>query len=599
MKKEYLRSEYLLAAGEYKNSEAEEDKTLLLLSVLRLACFAGGLGLVIYLGVSGMPGPAIISAFGFLILFLLLLRSFSRHSEKKELASNLAIINQNEALSLSGDISKFRPGKQFIDIHHDYSFDIDLFGEYSLFQYLNRTVTGYGEEILAGWLADPFLLSSDLHMRQEIIRELGSRRKLRQEFMASGMKIPVDRDHEAGLIRWLNVSEEMTLAKKIMIFLLPSFTIASLILLAAGILHYSVFVILILINLGFVSKGLKKTNEVHRLVSGKYEWLASLNKLLAIFGDEGFESAYLTQMQREISGEDISAASSVRKLGRIIQGFDTRLNILAGFTLNALLLWDYHCIRRLVKWKAGSREKFPGWLKIIGDIDAYSSLGNYAFNNDEHAWPVLSEKGYVLDAISLGHPLIAEEKRVCNDFFIEKRGKIGIITGANMAGKSTFLRTITVNFILAMAGAPVCAGKFGFTPVKLFTSMRTTDSLAGNESYFYAELKRLKALQSKIIEDGTVFFILDEILKGTNSADKTLGSKLFLNKLILHGATGLISTHDLTLADLEREHPGDVFNMCFEIDIDGSDIRFDYKLQKGVTRKMNAALLMRQMGILD
>jgi hypothetical protein len=568
-------------------------------SVFRLICFTGGLLLVVFLAVKGMGGLALSAAFFFIVLFLLLLRAFARHSEKKEMAANLATINQNEALSISGDNSKFRSGSQFVNNQHEFSYDIDLYGEDSLFQYLNRTVTGYGEEILAEWLADPYLLANELQKRQEIIRELGSRRQLRQEFMASGMKVPVDRDHSTSLIRWLNETVEMPLMKRIIIFLLPSFTFTALILLLAGILHYSVFVVFILVNLGFVSSGLKKTNVVHSLLSGKFEWLFSLNKLLTVFGNGTFESGHLRNMQKEISGEENSAAVSVRKLGKIIQGFDSRLNILAGFSLNALFLWDYHCIRRLNTWKSLYRNEFPGWLKIIGETDAYSSLANYAYNNEAYSWPALSAKGFIIDAVTLGHPIIAAEKRVCNDFSIDKRGLICIITGANMAGKSTFLRTVAVNYILAMTGAPVCAGKFEFLPVKLFTSMRTTDSLAGNESYFYAELKRLKLLRSKINEDGTVFFILDEILKGTNSADKTLGSKLFLKKLISHEATGLIATHDISLADLEKEHPESVFNMCFEIEIEGPDIRFDYKLLKGITRKMNAAILMKQMGILD
>lgn len=599
MKRDELQKEYLRASQEFKNSEAREDKLLLILSVFRLICFVGGLLIVLFLAVKGFGGLAFFTALIFIILFLLLLRSFSRHTEKKEQAGNLATINKNEAQSISGDNSIFRSGNQFVNNQHDFSYDIDLFGEGSLFQFLNRTVTGYGEEILAGWLADPYLLSTELQKRQEIIRELGSRRQLRHEFMASGMKVPVDRDHSTDLISWLNYSDEVTYTRRVIIYLLPAMTFTALILLIAGILHFSVFVVLILVNLGFVSSGLKKTNEVHRLVSGKFEWLFSIKKLLTVFGNEAFESQHLRNMQQEISGEDNSAAASVRKLGKIIQGFDSRLNILAGFTLNALLLWDYHCTRRLNRWKAVYRNKFPGWLKTIGEIDAYSSLANYAYNNDDYSWPALSANGYMLDAAALGHPLITEEKRICNDFAIEKRGRICIITGANMAGKSTFLRTVAVNYILAMAGAPVCAGRFDFIPVKLFTSMRTTDSLTGNESYFYAELKRLRSLISKISGDDTVFFILDEILKGTNSADKSLGSRLFLNKLILYSATGLIATHDISLADLEKEHPENVFNMCFEIEIDGPDIRFDYKLQKGITRKMNAAILMRQMGILD
>ena len=213
--------------------------------------------------------------------------------------------------------------------------------------------------------------------------------------------------------------------------------------------------------------------------------------------------------------------------------------------------------------------------------------------------PSISERSFCFLPSRHGHPLISEDKRVCNDFILEHAGSVCIISGANMSGKSTFLRTVAVNYILGMAGAPVCAAEMIFTPLKLFTSMRTTDSLSDNESYFYAELKRLKMLKSEIERGEPVLFILDEILKGTNSADKSLGSKLFMKRIVELGGTGLIATHDTSLGEMENEYPGVVINKCFEIEIEGETIKFDYKLQNGITHKMNAAILMKQMGILE
>ena len=270
-----------------------------------------------------------------------------------------------------------------------------------------------------------------------------------------------------------------------------------------------------------------------------------------------------------------------------------------GFVLNGFLLWDLHCVRSLEKWKENSVSLLPALLDNIGQIDAFNSLANFAFNNPGYSWPVIDGDGPVIDAVEIGHPLIDDERRICNNFSIQKDGLIIIITGANMAGKSTFLRTVAVNYILGMTGAPVCAREMKFRPMKIFTSMRTIDSLSQNESYFYAELKRLKILREKIENEKEVLFILDEILKGTNSTDKTLGSKLFIRKIIELGGTGLIATHDTSLSEISKDFPEVILNKCFEIEIAGDKISFDFKLREGVTTRMNAALLMKEMGITE
>jgi DNA mismatch repair ATPase MutS len=334
-------------------------------------------------------------------------------------------------------------------------------------------------------------------------------------------------------------------------------------------------------------------------VTGVHNYLSSIYQLLKAFDKEAFSSSLLNEVKQNISGSTVSAAVSVKRLTRLIQAFDSRLNIIVSFILNGLFLWDYHCISGLEKWKSEYKSAFPLWIEMVGKIDAFNSLGNYAFNNHGFVYPAISENECLFSVKSAGHPLINENKRVCNDFVLARSGTVCIISGANMSGKSTFLRTIAVNYILGMAGAPVCATEMVFTPLKLFTSMRTTDSLSDNESYFYAELRRLKALKSEIERGEPVLFILDEILKGTNSADKSLGSKLFMKRIVELGGTGLIATHDTSLGEMEKEYPGVVINKCFEIEIEGESIRFDFKLQDGITNKMNAAILMKQMGILD
>jgi ABC-type multidrug transport system fused ATPase/permease subunit len=600
MNREQIKENYLNSANLYRLLERKREKLLTIISVIRFFAFFGGL-VLIWIGFTINIAAGVILILLFTVLFLWLLKLFSKHSGEKEFLSNLALINQNEVDALSGDLKAFDAGNSYSDIRHDFSFDVDMFGTSSLFQYLNRTVTGYGRDILASWLSDPFILSKDMVPRQKAVEELSSKDKWRHRFMASGMKTPLEKKEISSLLDWMQEKALLSssLLSNILILLLPAAAIASLVLAFTGVLPYPVFVFIFLGNLLYIASGLKRINRVHNALSRKYKFLSSIDSLLKAFDNESFNSPLLNDIKLNISGKNISAAKAVMKLGRLIQAFDTRNNQIVGLVLNGLLLWDYQSIIRLEKWKLNYKEMFPVWLNMIAQVDAFISLGNYVYNNPDFVFPFESENHEVFTAKNLGHQLIDERKRVCNDFSLGNKGTVCIISGANMAGKSTFLRTVAVNYILAMTGATVCASEMNFIPGKLFTSMRTMDSLSNNESYFYAELRRLFILKSKIENGEPVFFILDEILKGTNSADKSKGSLLFLEKIVEKGGTGLIATHDTSLGKMESDHPGIVINKCFEIEIDGENIRFDYKIQEGITQKMNAVFLMNQMGILD
>jgi hypothetical protein len=598
MQNENLFQQYRELAEKNGSICTKHKKILFTLSLLRLFVFAGGAGVSIACFSLSMTA-GIISIIITIILFLFLLNRYAIHSEKKEFFGNLETINRNEIQALSGDLSPFNNGSNWINSDHDFSNDIDLFGNDSLFHFLNRTVTGHGRETLAYWLSDPFKISGNVKQRQEAVSELSGKMEWRQEFIAHGTGKTLDKGDIEGLLKWLNDKSGFLSSPvlKIAVWLFPVLALTSLILLIAGYLHYSVFTIFFFVNLLLVLAQIRNTGRIHIQVSKKYEYLSTLRQLLISFEKESFRSSVLRDIRNKISGDEFSAVQRIKKLSNIIQSFDSRLNLLVGFVLNGLLLWDFHCILSLEKWKDESKSQFPDWLRQVGEIDAFISFANFAFNNPGYAYPELSDGETVFSASEMGHPLIDGNKRICNDFRIPEKGKVFIITGANMAGKSTFLRTVAINFMLAMTGAPVCANDLKFTPLKLFTSMRTTDSLTQNESYFYAELKRLKTLKTRLEEGEEILFILDEILKGTNSADKSNGSKLFMKKIVALRGTGLIATHDTSLGDMENEFPGVFINRCFEIEIDGENISFDYKLQDGITKKMNAALLMKQMGI--
>jgi DNA mismatch repair ATPase MutS len=278
--------------------------------------------------------------------------------------------------------------------------------------------------------------------------------------------------------------------------------------------------------------------------------------------------------------------------------FEYRLNIVVGFVLNSLFLWDIRSIYRLWDWHQTHHEKLADWLDVIAETDALVSLANFSYNHPAYVFPNIHEGDFTFRAQELGHPLLHPDKRINNDLLVDGWSKVLIVTGANMAGKSTFLRTVGVNLVLARSGAPVCAAEMVFTPVEIYTNMRTTDSLLKDESYFFAELKRIKGVLDRLKNGERIFVILDEMLKGTNSVDKLNGSKELIRKLLELKSVSLIATHDLKLSEMEDEFPQQVFNKCFEIRIENNELVFDYKLSDGVTKTMNATFLMKKMGII-
>jgi hypothetical protein len=573
-------------------------KQQLLISLLRLFVFLAG-AILSAIAFSYTVTGGIFALLITIISFLFLVKKFEDYSGKITITQNLIAVSGNEINALGGDYSAFDGGSDLNDSKHDFSGDIDLFGEDSLFRYLNRTVTGSGRSQLARWLSEPYDLREKILVRQEAVRELAGKLTWRQQFMAFGLDKPLNDKEIESLHDWLNESDDSYSSPlmRISSFVLPMTAMITLFLVIAGVLPFMVFLLLYVFNLLLIGLFLKKSNRIHSMVSRKQLFLSSFRQLVGSFEKEQFKSDELTSIKEKLCARQGSVAFKIKELNNIISAFDNRLNLFVGLILNGLLLWDFHCIMKLEKWRRSAAKSLPEWLILLGRVDGINSLGNYAYNNPDNSFPQVVENGPLLEAFRMGHPLLKRETRISNDFSVRQRGQVFIITGANMAGKSTFLRTVAVNMVLGMTGAPVCAEKMKLTPLKLFTSMRTVDSLSHNESYFYAELKRLKALKERLENDEDIFFILDEILKGTNSTDKSLGSKQFLRRVIDLGGTGLVATHDISLGEMETEYPVNVVNKCFEIEIDGENISFDYLLRDGITRKMNAAALMRQMGI--
>ncbi len=593
--KNYFTQEHTFA------SEISEilRKKILFNSILRLLFFIG-IFLVFFLMVQYSVALAIILASADFIAFLYLVVRHVHLQQKKNYHDAYKKVTESELKACEHNFDDFRDGEEYINHRHEYSFDLDIFGKGSIFQMLNRTITQMGDKQLANFFHFPVLNKELIKKTQAAIKELSNMPAQLLHFRATGKTSEIGIEDKEQITQWASTVSFVHGNKvlRILSFALPILIFSATIAAFIDSSLSTLVVILFLINMSIIGTNARKINKEHNQVSNFLKVFQKYHGLLTIINDIKFNSELLAQLSGELTHEGNRSDVMLKKLTKSVSAFDNRLNIMAAIFLEGFLLWDLHCLHRIEKWRVGCGQQLPVWLEKVSYFDALVSLGSYSFLHPDFTYPEISEDS-ILVADQLGHPLIPSDKRVNNNFRIEKKGEFVIITGANMAGKSTFLRTVGVNLVMAAIGIPVCASKFSFKPMKLFTSMRTSDSLRENESYFYAELRRLKEMLDMLEKGEELFIILDEILKGTNSVDKQKGSQSALEKIVRLKGTGIIATHDLALASMADEYPLIIKNQCFEIEIDNAQIFFDYKLYQGVTKKMNALLLMQQMGIIE
>jgi ABC-type Na+ transport system ATPase subunit NatA len=348
--------------------------------------------------------------------------------------------------------------------------------------------------------------------------------------------------------------------------------------------------------LGLVITGayLKQINALASNADKVRDTFRQYSKLLDLIENETFLCELLRHKQKQIQAGSKKASDIFKALSKYLDALDNRNNLIGAIFGNGLFLTDLKNSYLIERWISQYGDKVSDWFEVVSFFDAYNTLGNYAFNHQDFVYPNILNQGAVIKAEELGHPLLNKEKRVNCNLTVENE-QFFIVTGANMAGKSTFLRTVSLHIVMANVGLPVCASSSDYTPVKLITSMRTSDSLTENSSYFFSELTRLKYIVDAI-QNQPYFIVLDEILKGTNSTDKAIGSRKFVEKLVASNATGIIATHDLSLCEIEKELD-DVKNYYFDAEIINDELYFDYTLKQGICQNMNASFLLKKMNI--
>jgi hypothetical protein len=579
---------------EINNQKLKRDKKFL--SIARLSAVFGLLAFSRYFWPSFLLTITSVLLFALVFTFLV----FRDEDKSTAIANNerLILVNMRELDAMQHNFQKYDDGQIFSDPAHAYASDLDLFGPYSLFQWISRCHADQSKELLAENLKIPQEVAG-IKEKQEAARELSEKTEYCQQFQSTAMANPLsinteerikelqlqpDGGFENPYWKWISVIYPFIPGAILLLYILDYLSAAYLIYFYLGFCAVSYFIS-------------RKITPVFALVSRIQPEMDTLYKQLYQIEGGNFKSSFFQSLQQKLkpAGFD-SASSSIAVLNGILKRFDFRLNLLINLIVNPLLLWDLHQILSLNEWKRKTRTQLHPWIEVIAEMELCISLASLVHNEPDWSFPVVDENYFHFTAAGIGHPLIPPDKRVTNDFSMEGTGKIALVTGSNMAGKSTFLRSLGINIVLAQMGAPVCAQRMNMSSMKLVSSMRVADNLAENTSTFYAELKKLQFIIEAVNRKERVLILLDEVLRGTNSTDRHKGSQALVRQLLKSHAVALIATHDTELAHSEAAD-GSVSNYHFEGRIQEGELYFDYKIKNGICESLNATTLMKKIGI--
>lgn len=567
-------------------------RKLAISSTIRLLVFlAACFGVYFFFGNVKIIIPIVLVA---IAVFIYLVTKHSKLQYQRDLKNALIAQNEVELEVLNRAFHHLPSGEKYADPLHFYSQDIDLFGRGSFFQYLNRTALESGGDLLAEIFTENSI--DDIPKKQEAIMELSKMAKWRQHFsaIASLVKTEVSatevtvwlKDYKPFVPKWIKGVAPVFSVMSVGLIVLNYFDLVSGYAIAGWFF----------LGVAISGRYLKKVNDLSSHTSKIQSTFEQFHKLILEIETQDFSSELLSEKKNLIVNSSIYASAILKKFAKHLDALDQRSNMLIGVIANGFMLRDLRQSYNIEKWIEAHKESVPLWFDVITFFDAYNSLANFTFNHPNYVFPEINNRVPVLKVKGAGHPLLNESTMVRNDILINSE-EFFIITGANMAGKSTFLRTVSLQIVMGNIGLPVSAVSAEYNPIKLITSMRTTDSLTDDESYFFSELKRLKFIVDEIKTD-RYFIILDEILKGTNSTDKAIGSRKFVEKLVASNSTGIIATHDLSLCVAAEELP-EVKNYFFDARIENDELFFDYTFKPGICQNMNASFLLKKMEIVD
>ncbi|MEO6537609.1 MAG: hypothetical protein ABIT07_12655 [Ferruginibacter sp.] len=583
-----------------KTLSAERKKLLQkksIFGILRLGSIAALIAVFYFLWFVG-PIYVGVAAVLLIMLFIQLIYKDLGNRAAIENLTHLIKINEDELKAVNGAYFHFADGAELTPKDHFYANDMDIFGHASLYQFINRTTSEPGAAQLAQWLSEP-AEPKEIFARQAAIKELKEKSAWRQQLQAFGKAKRITHNTLLRLQNWFANPDTFSQFKhwQWLRYILPAIIVGISIATYFDVLSMTFFYGALLLFAIIAFQVNKYVAPLHEQLSKMVDQLTVLSQTMQSIEHESFAAPYLIGLHQIFAEKNGTASKKLKALNKILDRLDIRYNIVISAPLNIFFLWNLQQVLDLEKWKHQYADEVTNWFRAAGIFEALNSFTTLHFNNPAWAFPTLHEKHFFIEAEALGHPLINENKRINNFIKIEQSAEIMLVTGSNMAGKSTYLRSVGINVVLAMAGAPVCANRFVLSAVQLISSMRIADNLEESTSTFYAELKKLKTVIDKVNNGEKVFILLDEILRGTNSLDRHTGSVALVKQLIKKGAAGIIATHDVALADLQQDYPGNIINYHFDVQVNNEELFFDYKLKPGVCTSMNASILMKKIGI--
>ena len=531
------------------------------------------------------------------ITFIVLMRIHSKLLFKKQVNQALHSINEDEIVYLERKKIPFENGIEFNDFQHPYAYDLDVFGEHSLFQNLNRTATFIGKKTLAGKLLR-LSPNDEIINNHNAVKELTDKVDWRQEFLAFAKISNDSQSNYETLLKWsLFNSAPLSKFTVFISYFSPILFLATLIvyIITSNTIFVSVLSYLFVLNLVVLGMFTKRIQVEIANSSNIDKTIHQYSLLLKKIEEENFTSEKLINLQQKLTFKKENASVHFKKLSSLFSNMDTIGNLVTAVLFNGTFLFNLHVFKSLVQWKTDHAEALEDWLKVIGEFEMLNSLANMAYNNPDFVYPTLNTN-FEIDFVNLSHPLLNAATRVGNDVRFHPESFM-ILTGSNMSGKSTFLRSLGINMVLTGMGAPVCASQANVHPLPVLVSMRLSDSLSDSESYFFAEIKRLKQIMDELATE-PAFVLLDEILRGTNSDDKRNGTIEVVKKIISKKAIGAIATHDIEVCLTTNDYPNILTNKCFEVEIINDDLHFDYKLRDGICKNRSASFLMKKMGVI-